>query len=70
MMALRDEVEDTPIVDPRESENTKPLEEKASILIHPYYPDRQAMIETELTKELRSALVEFLKKNYDIFAWS
>ena len=28
------------------------------------------MIGTELTKELRSALVEFLKKNYDVFAWS
>ena len=28
------------------------------------------MIGTELTNELRSALVVFLKKNYDIFAWS
>ena len=28
------------------------------------------MIKTELTKELRSALVEFLKKNYNVFAWS
>ena len=28
------------------------------------------MTGTELTKELRIALVEFLKKNYDVFAWS
>ena len=28
------------------------------------------MIGTELTEELWSALVEFLKKNYDIFTWS
>ena len=28
------------------------------------------MIGTELTEEIRDALVEFLKKNYDVFAWS
>ena len=28
------------------------------------------MIGTELTKELRNILVEFLKKNYDVFSWS
>ena len=28
------------------------------------------MVGTELTEELRSALVEFLKKNNDVFAWS
>ncbi|GFY87308.1 hypothetical protein Acr_05g0009470 [Actinidia rufa] len=28
------------------------------------------MIRTELTKELRGAMVEFLKENYDVFAWS
>ena len=28
------------------------------------------MIKTELTKELRDALVELLKRNYDMFSWS
>ena len=28
------------------------------------------MIGTELTNELRCALVEFLKRNFDVFAWS
>ena len=57
-------------MDPKESKNTKPLEEVAPIAIHPDYPDRHVMIGTELTKELRLALIEFLKRNYDVFAWS
>ena len=70
MEALRDEVDNITFVDPRETENTKPLEEVAPISIHPNYPDRHVMIRTELTEELQSALVEFLKKNYDVLAWS
>ena len=50
-------------------ENTKPLEEVALIFIHSYYPDHHVMIRTELTDELQNTLVEFLKKNYDVFAW-
>ena len=68
MEALRDEVEEITLADPRETENTKPLEEVVSISIHFDYIDRHVMIGTELTKELRSALIEFLKKNYDVFA--
>ncbi|GFS38896.1 hypothetical protein Acr_00g0060030 [Actinidia rufa] len=56
--------------DPRETENTKPLEEVVPISIHPNFPDRQVMIGTELTDDLRIALIDFLKKNYDVFAWS
>ncbi|GFY93718.1 hypothetical protein Acr_09g0001640 [Actinidia rufa] len=67
---LRDEVERLTLVDPRETNNTKPLEEVVPISIHPDYPDRHIMIGTELTDELRFALVNFLKKNYDVFAWS
>ena len=62
MKALRDEREEVTLVDPRESKNTKPLEEVALVSIHPDYLDRHVMIWTELTEELRSALVEFLKK--------
>ena len=58
------------MMDPRESKNTKPLEEVILVFIHPDYPDCRVMIGTELTEELRSALVEFSKKNYDVFAWS
>ncbi|GFZ02291.1 hypothetical protein Acr_15g0008990 [Actinidia rufa] len=70
MEVLKDEVEQLTLADPRETENTKPLEEVAPISIHPDYPDRHIMIETELTNELRSALINFLKKNSDVFAWS
>ncbi|GFY84700.1 hypothetical protein Acr_03g0014740 [Actinidia rufa] len=56
--------------DPRETENTKPLEEVTPISIHPNYPERQVMIGTELTDELRIALTDFLKRNSDVFAWS
>ncbi|GFZ03434.1 hypothetical protein Acr_16g0000580 [Actinidia rufa] len=67
---LRDEAEQLTLVDPRETNNTKPLEEVVPVSIHPDYPDRHIMIGTELTDELRFALTEFLKKNYDLFAWS
>ncbi|GFY91594.1 hypothetical protein Acr_07g0017900 [Actinidia rufa] len=67
---LRDEIEQLILEDPRETENTKPLEEVVPISIHPNYPDHQVMIGTELTDELRITLIDFLKKNSDVFAWS
>ncbi|GFZ12705.1 hypothetical protein Acr_23g0010900 [Actinidia rufa] len=70
MEALRDEVEEITFADPRGTKNTKPLEVVAPISIHPDHPDRYVMIGTELTEEQRNALVEFLKKNSDVFAWS
>ena len=70
MEALKDEAGEVTIVDPREIENTKPLEDVVLISIHLDYPDCHIMIGTELFEELRSTLVEFLKKNYDVFAWS
>ena len=70
MEALRDEVDEITLEDPRKTKNTKPLEEVTPISIHPDYPDRHVMIETELTEELRKASVTFFKKNYDVFAWS
>ncbi|XP_057502757.1 butanoate--CoA ligase AAE1-like [Actinidia eriantha] len=70
MEVLRDKVEQITLADPKETENTKPLEEVVPISIHPDYPDRHVMIGTELTDKLRSALTDFLRKNFDIFAWS
>ncbi|GFZ00544.1 hypothetical protein Acr_14g0001790 [Actinidia rufa] len=67
---LRDEMEQLILEDPRETENTKPLEEVTPISIHPNYPERQVMIGTELIDELRIALTDFLKRNSDVFAWS
>ncbi|GFY84511.1 hypothetical protein Acr_03g0012850 [Actinidia rufa] len=55
---------------PRETNNTKPLEEVVPISIHPEYPDCHIMIGTELTDELHFALINFLKKNSDVFARS
>ncbi|GFS34032.1 hypothetical protein Acr_00g0031860 [Actinidia rufa] len=70
MEALRDEVEEITITALKEIENKKPLEEVTPNSIHPNYPGCHVMIGTELTEELRSALVEFLKKNYGVFEWS
>ena len=70
MGALRDEVEQIALAGPRESENTKLLEEITLISIPPDYPDRHVMIGTKLTDELRFALTNFLKGNFDVFAWS
>ena len=70
MEALRDEIDEITLEDPRETKNTKPLEEMTPIFIHLDYPNCHVMIRTELTEELRKALVEFLKKNYDVFTWS
>ncbi|GFS31317.1 hypothetical protein Acr_00g0016790 [Actinidia rufa] len=52
MEVLRDEVEEVTLADPRETENTKPLEEGAPLFIHSNYPDRHVMIGTEQTEEL------------------
>ena len=57
------------LIDPREIKNTKPLKEVASISIHPDYPNRHVMIGTELIAKLLIILVEFLKKNYNVFEW-
>ena len=68
MEVLRDEVEQITLVDSIETENTKPFEEVVPISIHPDYPNRHIMIGIELTNELRFALINFLKKNSDVFA--
>ena len=68
MEVMRDEVEQITLADPRETENTKPLEEVTPISIHPDYPDCHVMIGTELTEELRLALINFLKRNFNVFA--
>ena len=69
MEVLRDEIEDAPLIDPRDTKNTKPLEEVALISIHPNYSDCHVIIKTELTEELLNTLVEVLKKDYNMFVW-
>ena len=63
-------MEEITLVAPIKSQNTKPLEEVTPVSIHPSHPDRHVIIGTELAEELRSSMVEFLKRNYDVFAWS
>ena len=70
MEALRDEVKEVTLADPRETKNIKPLEEVTPISIHPDFLDRHVIIGTKLIEQLLTSLVEFLKKNYDVFAWS
>ena len=52
MVKLRYEIGGTPLLDPRDTKNTKPLKEVALISIHPNHPDRHVMIGTELIEEL------------------
>ena len=66
MGELRDEIGTTPLLDPWETKNTKPLEEMTPISIHPHHLDFHVMIGTELTPELWDILGEFLKRNYDV----
>ena len=70
MEVLWDEMEQITLMDPKDTENTKPLEEVTAISIHPKYPDCHIMIGTELTIELQFALINFLKQNYNVFSWS
>ena len=49
---LIDEVETTPLLDPRDTENIKLLEEVTLIYIHPHHPNRHVMIRTKMTAEL------------------
>ena len=53
-----------------EIKNTKPFEKITSISIHADYTNHHVMIGTELTDGLRSTLTNFLKRNFDVFAWS
>ena len=69
-MELTNEIGTTPLLEPRDTENTKHLKKITLILIHFDHPDCHEMIGIELTKELQDALVEFLKRKYDVFAWS
>ena len=70
MGELRVKIGDIPLLDPRDIENTKSLEEVNPISIHPNHSDFHVMLGTELTEELWNALVEFLNRNYDVIAWS
>ena len=70
MREMKDGIGDTSLLDPRDTESIKPLEEVALISIHSHHPDHHVMIGIELAKELRDALVEFLKRTFDVFAWS
>ena len=49
MEELRDEIGTTPLLESRDIEITKPLEEVTLISIHPNHPDCHVMIGIELT---------------------
>ena len=64
------EIRATSLLDPQNTENTKLLDKVTLISIYPNLPDCHMMIGTKLIAELWDALVEFLKKNYDVLTWS
>ena len=59
-----------------ETENAKPqtkaqaYEETEKVPLDPFVPDKQVIIGTGVPQEEEDKLVEFLRSNKDIFAWS
>ena len=59
-------------IDPRLQEDeptTKPIEELIKVQVDPSEPSRVVKISNYLKSELAEPLVEFLKKNQDLFTW-
>lgn len=60
-----------PEVDPetKEQQHVRPTEELRSIEIDPEHPGHVVRIGSHLAEEPASALIGFLKRNRDVFAW-
>ncbi|GKU96145.1 hypothetical protein SLEP1_g9416 [Rubroshorea leprosula] len=51
-------------------QKAKPVEPVETIPLNPNVPERTVKIGTKLTKEERAELLEFLRVNQDVFAWT
>ena len=56
-------------IDPRPGQDSGPEEPTEEVMLDDN-PEHTARIESSLTPELRTQLVEFLRTNRDVFAWS
>ena len=60
-------------MDPRledDEQRTTPVEELIEVPIDDYQPERQVKVGSGLGVEARNTLVEVLKRNRDVFAWT
>ena len=71
LTALRSTVDrDDMILDKRpESTSFKPAEEIVKFQVHPTDPKKTVSIRAQLNSTVDAALREFLRENWDIFAW-
>ena len=61
---------DDMILDKRpKSTSFKPVDEIVKFQVHPTDPTKTASIGTQLSPAMDAALQDFLRKNWDIFAW-
>ncbi|GKV40900.1 hypothetical protein SLEP1_g48494 [Rubroshorea leprosula] len=51
-------------------QKAEPVEPVETVLLNPDVPERTVKIGTKLTKEERAELLEFLRVNQDVFAWT
>ncbi|KAL8479441.1 hypothetical protein ACS0TY_026364 [Phlomoides rotata] len=59
-----------PIHGPRGQNQTIPTEELEHIPVDPARPELEVMIGSQIPPEMRGEMIDFLKSNIDIFAWS
>ena len=58
-------------IDPRDNKDeVSPMEELSQVPLDSKFSDRYISVGSLLEPELRENLVQFLRKNQDIFAWS
>ena len=61
---------DDVILDKRsKSTSFKPAVEIVKFQVHPMYPTKKASIGAQVNPDVEAALREFLRENWDIFAW-
>ena len=71
LTALRSMVDRDDVILDKRSKSTsfKPADEIVKFQVHPTDPTKTASIGAQLNPDVEAALQEFLRENWDIFAW-
>ena len=71
LTALRSMVDRDDVILDKRSKSTsfKPADEIVKFQVHPMDPTKTALIGAQLNPDVDAALQEFLRENWDIFAW-
>ena len=71
LTALRSTVDRDDVILDKRSKSTsfKPADEIVKFQVHPTDPTKTASIGAQLNPDVEAALREFLRENWDIFAW-